>query len=142
MAEGLKIHPKNVLSRLVMDKESDSMLRLNHYPPCPELQEINDRNLIGFGEHTDPQIISVLRSNNTSGLQISLKDGCWISVLADQSSFFINVGDFSAKNFGFSSVDQMELLVWPEMELLPPNRFKKKSPEMELLAGEERKNVK
>nr|GMC70303.1 gibberellin 2-beta-dioxygenase 1-like [Ipomoea batatas] len=93
MAEGLKIHPKNVFSRLLMDEESDSMFRVNHYPPCPEHQEMNGRNLIGFGEHTDPQIISVLRSNNTSGLQISLKDGCWISVPADQSSFFINVGD-------------------------------------------------
>lgn len=93
LAEGLKIHPKNVFSRLLMDEESDSIFRLNHYPPCPEVQEIKGRNLIGFGEHTDPQIISVLRSNNTSGLQISLKDGCWISVPADQTSFFINVGD-------------------------------------------------
>ncbi|XP_019172474.1 PREDICTED: gibberellin 2-beta-dioxygenase 1-like [Ipomoea nil] len=35
MAKGLKIQPKNVFSRLVMDEESDSMLRPNHYPPCP-----------------------------------------------------------------------------------------------------------
>ncbi|KAE9457980.1 hypothetical protein C3L33_10099, partial [Rhododendron williamsianum] len=67
---------------------------VNHYPPCPELQgDTNGSNLIGFGEHTDPQIISVLRSNNTSGLQISLRDGSWISVPPDQNSFFINVGD-------------------------------------------------
>ncbi|PON46256.1 Gibberellin-2 oxidase [Parasponia andersonii] len=90
MAEGLKIQPKNVLSKLLMDEQSDSVFRLNHYPPCPEL---GSENLIGFGEHTDPQIISVLRSNNTSGLQISLRDGSWISVPPDQDSFFINVGD-------------------------------------------------
>lgn len=94
LADGLKIQPRNVFSKLLMDEESDSVFRLNHYPPCPELhQEMNDRNLIGFGEHTDPQIISVLRSNNISGLQISLKDGNWISIPPDQSSFFINVGD-------------------------------------------------
>ena len=93
MAEGLKIQPKNVLSKLLMDKQSDSMFRLNHYPPCPGLQALNAENTIGFGEHTDPQIISVLRSNNTSGLQISVRDGSWISVPPDQSSFFINVGD-------------------------------------------------
>lgn len=94
MAEGLKIQPRNVFSKLLMDEQSDSAFRLNHYPPCPELQEaLSDRNLIGFGEHTDPQIISVLRSNNTSGLQISLRDGSWISVPPDQDSFFINVGD-------------------------------------------------
>ncbi|KAK1322387.1 Gibberellin 2-beta-dioxygenase 1 [Acorus calamus] len=92
MAEGLNIQPKNVFSKLLMDEESDSLFRLNHYPPCPQLQEV-DCKLTGFGEHTDPQIISILRSNNTSGLQISLRDGSWVSVPSDQKSFFINVGD-------------------------------------------------
>ncbi|GMN57842.1 hypothetical protein TIFTF001_026944 [Ficus carica] len=113
MAEGLTIQPRNVFSKLLMDEESDSMVRLNHYPPCQELEmdlvgngngtengngngnRNNKRkgNVIGFGEHTDPQIISVQRSNNTTGLQISLRDGSWISVPPDQDSFFINVGD-------------------------------------------------
>lgn len=93
LADGLKIQPRNVFSKLLMDEQSDSVFRLNHYPPCPELQELKGRNLIGFGEHTDPQIISVLRSNNTSGLQISLREGNWLSVPPDQNSFFINVGD-------------------------------------------------
>lgn len=89
MADGLNIQPRNVLSKLLMDEQSDSVFRLNHYPPRPE----SISNLIGFGEHTDPQIISVLRSNNTSGLQISLREGSWISVPPDEDSFFINVGD-------------------------------------------------
>jgi gibberellin 2-oxidase len=93
MADGLMIQTRTVFSKLLMDEQSDSVFRLNHYPPCPELQALKDRNMIGFGEHTDPQIISVLRSNNTSGLQISLRDGNWISVPPDQNSFFINVGD-------------------------------------------------
>ena len=93
LAEGLKIHPTNVFSKLLKDEKSDSVFRLNHYPPCPDIQEFNAKNLIGFGEHTDPQIISVLRSNNTSGLQILLKNGNWFSVPPDQSSFFVNVGD-------------------------------------------------
>ncbi|OIT31699.1 PREDICTED: gibberellin 2-beta-dioxygenase 1-like [Nicotiana attenuata] len=93
LAEGLNIHPRNVFSKLLMDEKSDSVFRLNHYPPCPEIQQLSDNNLIGFGEHTDPQIISVLRSNNTCGLQILLKNGHWISVPPDPNSFFINVGD-------------------------------------------------
>lgn len=89
MVDGLKIEPRNVFSKLVMDEESDSVLRLNHYPPCPGF----NGTMTGFGEHTDPQIISVLRSNNIAGLEISLRDGSWVSVLPDQASFFINVGD-------------------------------------------------
>ncbi|KAK4796572.1 hypothetical protein SAY86_028898 [Trapa natans] len=98
MADGLKIQQRNVLSKLLMDEQSDSVFRLNHYPPCPELNQASGDgatppNMIGFGEHTDPQIISILRSNNISGLQISTRDGSWIPVPPDQTSFFINVGD-------------------------------------------------
>lgn len=93
IADGLKIEPRNMMSKLLRDEKSDSVFRLNHYPPCPELQALSGRNLIGFGEHTDPQIMSAVRSNNTTGLQISLRDGTWVSVPPDHSSFFINVGD-------------------------------------------------
>lgn len=94
MAEGLGIEDERVFSRLIKDEKSDSCFRLNHYPPCPELElELSGRNLVGFGEHTDPQIISVLRSNNTAGFQIALSDGTWVSVPPDHNSFFINVGD-------------------------------------------------
>ncbi|XP_049413944.1 gibberellin 2-beta-dioxygenase 1-like [Solanum stenotomum] len=99
LAEGLEIHQTDVFSKLLMDENSDSVFRVNHYPPCSEIEGLNDNNnnnnndLIGFGEHTDPQIISILRSNNTSGLQILLKDGHWISVPPDEHSFFVNVGD-------------------------------------------------
>lgn len=92
MAEGLGIE-KSALSRLLRDERSDCCFRMNHYPPCPELEALSGRNLIGFGEHTDPQIISVLRSNNTTGLHICLRDGSWVSVPPDQTSFFINIGD-------------------------------------------------
>ncbi|KAK6154854.1 hypothetical protein DH2020_009102 [Rehmannia glutinosa] len=93
IADELQIGPKNVLSKLISDEKSDSCFRLNYYPPCPELQALSGRHLIGFGEHTDPQIISVLRSTNTSGLQICLRDGSWVSVPPDHTSFFFNVGD-------------------------------------------------
>ena len=93
MAEGLGIGPADAFSRLVTDADSDNMLRVNHYPPAPR-QELQQGSLLtGFGEHTDPQIISVLRSNGTSGLEIAGRDGSWASVPPDADSFFINVGD-------------------------------------------------
>ncbi|KAL0802203.1 hypothetical protein Bca101_057379 [Brassica carinata] len=91
ITDGLGIKPRNTLSKLVSDQNSDSKFRLNHYPSCPLINE--NTNVIGFGEHTDPQIVSVLRSNNTSGFQISLTNGSWISVPSDPSSFFFNVCD-------------------------------------------------
>lgn len=93
MADGLGLGQRNAFSKYLRDEKSDSCFRLNHYPPCPEIEALSGRNLIGFGEHTDPQIISVLRSNNTLGLQICLRDGTWVSVPSDHTSFFINVGD-------------------------------------------------
>ncbi|KAM3401504.1 hypothetical protein ACQJBY_005935 [Aegilops geniculata] len=100
MAEGLGMDDRDAFTRLVLHKESDSMLRVNHYPPRPELKLLQQQQqhggggrVTGFGEHTDPQIISVLRSNATSGLEIALRDGAWVSVPPDHTSFFVNVGD-------------------------------------------------
>ncbi|ERN02423.1 hypothetical protein AMTRI_Chr03g141920 [Amborella trichopoda] len=94
LAKEMGIEPRNAFSGFLRDEKSEkeSVFRMNHYPPCPELQS-SSYNLIGFGEHSDPQIFSVLRSNSTSGLQICLKDGIWVAVPSDPHSFYINVGD-------------------------------------------------
>nr|CAB3478340.1 unnamed protein product [Digitaria exilis] len=93
MAEGLGIAPVDALSAMVTEQGSDQVFRVNHYPPCPALQGLGC-SATGFGEHTDPQLISVLRSNGTSGLQIALRDGAqWVSVPSDRDAFFVNVGD-------------------------------------------------
>lgn len=95
MADGLKIQQRNVFSKLLKDEQSDSVFRINHYPPRTEVDRaLKGREVIGFGEHTDPQIISILRSNSASGLQIQRRgDGSWMSVPPDENSFFVNVGD-------------------------------------------------
>ncbi|KAL6848946.1 hypothetical protein ACP4OV_021529 [Aristida adscensionis] len=93
IAEGLGLE-RALLRRMVVGRDGgDEMLRVNHYPPCPLPLAPADCGVTGFGEHTDPQIISVLRSNCTGGLQIKLRDGRWAPVPPDPESFFVNVGD-------------------------------------------------
>lgn len=98
MAEGMGVPHTSVFSALVRDVDADSLLRLNHYPPVPhwdtspsDPRHQNPR--IGFGEHTDPQILTLLRSNDVRGLQISLHDGVWVPVDPHPQAFFVNVGD-------------------------------------------------
>lgn len=86
MAEGLSISIPSVFSRLIMDPSNDSILRLNHYPPVQV-------NRIGFGEHSDPQILTVLRSNNVAGLQIMDRQMRWVRVPANPNAFCVFVGD-------------------------------------------------
>ncbi|CAO2205187.1 unnamed protein product [Urochloa humidicola] len=94
MAEGLGL-AGGALALLVARADSDCMLRVNHYPPrpAPAAEGGGAPSLTGFGEHTDPQIISVLRSNGTSGLEIALRGGDWAAVPPDADAFFVNVGD-------------------------------------------------
>ena len=114
LGEGLGLRDPTSLSRLISAADSDSLLRINHYPTsAAALRGPGDRSCtaedaksgnsnggvngttIGFGEHTDPQILSVLRANDVDGLQVLLPDGRgeWVQVPADPAAFFINVGD-------------------------------------------------
>ncbi|OVA16723.1 Isopenicillin N synthase [Macleaya cordata] len=95
MAEGLWVHDKSVLSNFIRDVDSDSVMRLNHYPSTFKdySKDCHINNRIGFGEHSDPQILTLLRSNDVDGLQISLEDGVWVPVPADPAAFCVNVGD-------------------------------------------------
>ncbi|KAI8000473.1 Gibberellin 2-beta-dioxygenase [Camellia lanceoleosa] len=93
--ENPEIFHQKVFAKLLRNEKSDCLFRLNHYRPmpCSGLQELSGQNVIGFGEHTDSQIISVLRSNNISSIEICLRDGTWVTVPPDPNSFFISVDD-------------------------------------------------
>ncbi|KAK1385026.1 Gibberellin 2-beta-dioxygenase 2 [Heracleum sosnowskyi] len=95
MAQGLRL-PDKSLSCLIKDDDNDSCFRVNHYHPFDDNNNIeNSINcpLIGFGEHCDPQIITILRSNDVGGLQIYSKDNHWISVPPHPAEFCVFVGE-------------------------------------------------
>lgn len=100
MADGLWVADTSVFSRLIRDVDNDSVFRLNHYPPLtkdrdtsPSFNSSTSSSKVGFGEHTDPQILTLLRSNDVGGLQISLEPGVWSPVPPDPTAFCVNVGD-------------------------------------------------
>ncbi|WRX09296.1 Oxoglutarate/iron-dependent dioxygenase - like 10, partial [Theobroma cacao] len=65
----------------------DSILRLNHYPPCqkPELA-------LGTGPHSDPTALTILHQDQVGGLQV-FADGKWHAVTPIPGSFVVNIGD-------------------------------------------------
>ncbi|GMJ05422.1 Arabidopsis thaliana gibberellin 2-oxidase 4, ARABIDOPSIS THALIANA GIBBERELLIN 2-OXIDASE 6 [Hibiscus trionum] len=91
MAEGLWVQDPSLFSKMIRDVESDSVFRLNHYPPSSFHHCTT--NAVGFGEHTDPQILTILRSNDVGGLQICVADAVWVPVPPDPTAFCVNVGD-------------------------------------------------
>ncbi|KAL7583233.1 gibberellin 2-beta-dioxygenase 2 [Lactuca sativa] len=98
LALGLSLTDTNIFSRFIEDVDSDSCFRINHYPGVKTTHESNykasqSHQRIGFGEHSDPQIFTILRSNDVPGLQISTVDGLWIPVNVEPTDFCVFVGD-------------------------------------------------
>ncbi|XP_074591305.1 gibberellin 2-beta-dioxygenase 2-like [Curcuma longa] len=114
LAEGLGLQDTQVFSGMVEDTDNDCLIRFNHYPTPPCLPgtttaELDDdevagngtasRERVGFGEHSDPQLLSILWSNDVDGLQIRLpstsdeREVEWVPVPADPTAFYVNIGD-------------------------------------------------
>lgn len=70
-------------------KNQLSLVRLNHYPPCP-----SPDLALGVGRHKDSSALTVLAQDDIGGLQVRRKTvGDWIPVKPTPGAFIINVGD-------------------------------------------------
>ncbi|KAL4201098.1 hypothetical protein AMTRI_Chr02g256920 [Amborella trichopoda] len=69
-------------------ENSGSFNRVNHYPPCPSPSLV-----LGKGCHTDASALTVLATDNVSGLEIKRKDGKWLKVNPLPGAYIINTGE-------------------------------------------------
>lgn len=85
--------PPDTLSPYFIENHT-SFLRLNYYPPESERETVTDISIgdLGIHPHTDAGALTVLAHDEVPGLQVA-KDGDWYTVLPDQDSLIINIGD-------------------------------------------------
>lgn len=97
VAQGMYIEDKSIFSNLIRDSTNDSCFRINHYPSNMTADQMDHWNTkmsrIGFGEHSDPQILTILRSNDVAGLEILSPEGFWIPIPPESDKFCVFVGD-------------------------------------------------
>jgi len=87
---------------LVVDKDyftrmtdsGSSILRLLHYPPIPEGV---DKNCVRAAAHEDINLITLLVSASTSGLQLLTREGEWLPVDAEPDTIIVDSGDMLAR---------------------------------------------
>ncbi|CAL5213212.1 unnamed protein product [Lathyrus oleraceus] len=84
-------------------KDQTSLLRFNHYPPCPY-----PHLALGVGRHKDPGALTILAQDEVGGLEVRRKsDQEWVSVKPIPDAYSINVGDIIQvwSNDEYESVD-------------------------------------
>ncbi|KAL4384565.1 hypothetical protein GQ457_15G017510 [Hibiscus cannabinus] len=68
-------------------EENDSILRLNHYPPCQQPD-----STLGTGPHSDPTSLTILHQDQVGGLQV-FSDEKWHSIAPIPGALVVNIGD-------------------------------------------------
>lgn len=70
-----------------MTKNSDSLMRVIHYPANPP------KDAIWAAAHTDIDLFTILPRATAKGLQVLNKEGRWIDVTVPDGAFVVNCGD-------------------------------------------------
>lgn len=84
VVDSLGLYPENYDT---FAPKSPGLLRMNHYPPCPDPSKA-----LGLMHHSDGNLFTILHQGDVPGLQV-LKDGIWVAVRPHGDGFVINVSD-------------------------------------------------
>jgi isopenicillin N synthase-like dioxygenase len=77
-----------------MTRTGSSILRLLHYPPIPATA---DPRSIRAAAHEDINLITLLVSASSSGLQLLNRDSEWLSIDTDPDNIIVDSGDMLAR---------------------------------------------
>ena len=81
-----------------MTREPLTLFRIFHYPP----DSSGTVEQWGVGEHTDYGLLTLLRQDQTGGLEVRAVDGSWIDAPPIAGTFVCNIGDMLARISGGS----------------------------------------
>jgi isopenicillin N synthase-like dioxygenase len=84
--------PTNFFSQMMGD--GNSILRLLHYPPIPADA---DPRCVRAAAHEDINLITILVSATSSGLELKDRDGTWLPVESDPNCLIVDSGDMLAR---------------------------------------------
>ena len=77
-----------------MATNGNSILRLLHYPPIPD---VADTNCLRAAAHEDINLITILVAANGAGLELLDRDGNWLPVETDPDNLIVDAGDMLAR---------------------------------------------
>lgn len=77
-----------------MTKDSNSILRLLHYPPIPEDA---DPRCVRAAAHEDINLITILVAASTSGLELLDRNGNWLPVETQEHNLIVDAGDMLSR---------------------------------------------
>eukprot|EP00249_Psilotum_nudum_P024344 c29163_g1_i1 orf=286-1125(+) len=91
-SRNLGLH-SNHLEKAFGGDDAQFILRVNHYPPCPQ------PNLVmGLSPHSDGSAVTILLHDEVEGLQIR-KEGRWHTVKPLPNALIVNLGDMMQASF-------------------------------------------
>lgn len=77
----------------MIESSTRTLFRMNYYPPIERVKNMEVPEAKRAEAHTDINLITLLPSASTAGLQIMQKNGLWLDVPYSKNYLIVNAGD-------------------------------------------------